>query len=324
MKELPMTSQFRRLPLPDLFSQSRGHARRSDTEWESVMVQITLAFVIILGYLLSQGMADSRQLADEVATQKMQNTQLSQIISAFAQTDAGREREQRIAVQRENRFLNLLNRWLRVKDDQRFHTLAQMFSDATLVQLSDDLHSLPVDATFQELNAEVARLFPYEKGAVASAELDALLTQVLSAEGGSLQPNPDLERMRKENPQAFRFLDASGAFTAEEIDALRKHITGDMSDERAKFVRIQLALIEKIFSTRLQKLADLPLDDQLPPELELEGQNLGRRMLERILSDLRADVQLLEEAEEQLRESDSAATNAEETNSEATNAEDTL
>jgi len=306
-----MSSNLRRIPLPDLFAHGQRHARRSDTEWESVMVQIMLAFVIILGYLLSQGIADSKKLASEVATQKKQNTQLTQIITAFAQTDAGQERAQRIAVQRENRFLNLLNRWLRIKDDQRFHTLAQMFNNATLVELSEELHSLPVDATFQELNAEVARIFPYGKGTVASTELESLLNQVLTAEGGSLKENEDLERMRKENPQAFRFWDAAGLFTADDIDELRKHIAGDMSDEREKFVRIQLALINKIFAERLKKLAERPLDDQPALKLELDGQDLGRRMLDKILDDLRSEVQLLQEAEEQLRAPDSAATTEE-------------
>jgi hypothetical protein len=236
-----------------------------------------------------------------VKTQKKQNEQLAQIISDFSQTDAGREYEQRIAEQRKSRWLQLLNRWLRVKVEQRFHTLAQMYNNATLVQLSEELHSLPVDATFQELNAEVKRIFPYKSGVVEPNEVTSLLNQVLTAEGGSLKVNKDLERMRKENPQAYRFLDAAGEFTDEEIDAIRIHIAGDMSDEREKFVRIQLALIDKIFAARLKKLAERPLEDQPAREMELEGQDLGLRMLDKILIDLHSEVQLLEEAEMSLR-----------------------
>ncbi len=306
-----MSSNLRRVPLPDLFAQGRNQARRSDTEWESVMVQITLAFVIILGYLLSQGMANSKELAKQVKTQKKQNAQLSQIISDFSQTDAGREREQRIAAQRESNFLRLLNRWLRVRDEQRFHTLAQMYNNATLVELSDELHSLPVDATFQELNAEVERIFPDEKGAVDSNEVKSLVNQVLTAEGVSLQGNEDLERLRKEDPQAFNLLDPAGYFTPEDIEVLRNQIVGDMGDERKKFVRIQLALIDKIFAARLKKLAERPLEDQPAREMKLDGQDLGRRMLDKILVDLRSEVQLLKEAEAELRGSESAPTNEE-------------
>lgn len=306
-----MTTRFRRLPLPDLFAHSQRAARRSDTEWESVMVQITLAFVIILGYLLSQGQVNSRELAREVASQKKHNSQLTQIISSFAQTDIGREMEQRVAAQRENRFLRLLNRWLRVKEGQRFFTLVQMFSDAALVQLSEDFHSLPADATFQDLNAEVSRIFPYEKGTVAPTELETLLTQVVAAEGGDPQAIRDLEEMRRTNPDALRFYEVQGAFAVEEIEALRKQMAGDMSDERAKFVRIQLALIDKIFAARLKKLAQLPLDAQPPVEVEMGSQDLGRRVLDRILLDLRAEVQLLEEAEEQLRNPESVPADAE-------------
>jgi hypothetical protein len=301
-----MTTGFRRLPLPDLFAHSQRHTRRSDTEWESVMVQITLAFVIILGYLLSIRERDSHELAQEVASQKKQNSQLTQIISSFAQTDIGREMEQRIAAQRENRFLRLLNRWLRVKESQRFITLVQMFSDAALVQLSPEFHSLPADATFQELNAEIARIFPFEKGTVSPTELETLLSQVVAAEGGDPNAIHDLEEMRRKNPDALRFYEVPGAFAVEEIEALRKQIVGDMSDERAKFVRIQLALIDKIFAARLKKLAELPLDAQSPMEIEMDSPDLGRRVLERILLDLRTEVQLLQEAEEQLRDPKSA------------------
>lgn len=304
-----MSSNLRRVPLPDLFAQGRRQARRSDTEWESVMVQITLAFVIILGYLLSQGMANSKELAKQVKTQKIQNAQLSQIISDFSQTEAGREREQRIAAQRESNFLRLLNRWLRVRDEQRFHTLAQMYSNATLVELSDEMHSLPVDATFQELNAEVKRIFGDEKGAVNANEVESLVNQVLTAEGVNLREDDDLERLRKEDPQAFNLRDPAGYFTQDDIAVLRNQIVGDMGDEREKFVRIQLALIDKIFAARLKKLAERPLEDQPALEMKLDGQDLGRRMLDKILDDLRSEVQLLKEAEIELRGSESAATN---------------
>ncbi len=306
-----MSSNLRRIPLPDLFAQSRGQARRSDTEWESVMVQITLAFVIILGYLLSQGMANSKELAKQVKTQKKQNAQLSQIISDFSQTEAGRERVQRIAVQRRYNFLRLLNRWLRVKDEQRFHTLAQMYNNATLVELSNELHSLPVDATFQELNAEVERIFSYEKGIVNGPEVTSLLNQVLIAEGVNLQRAEQLERMRKEDPQAYSLLDSEDV-TPDDIDRLRNQIVGDMGVEREKFVRIQLALIDKIFAARLKKLAERPLEDQPALEMKLDGQDLGRRMLDKILDDLRSEVQLLQEAEIELRGSESAETNEKE------------
>lgn len=273
------------------------------------MVQITLAFVIILGYLLSQGMANSKELAKQVKTQKIQNAQLSQIISDFSQTEAGREREQRIAAQRESNFLRLLNRWLRVRDEQRFHTLAQMYSNATLVELSDEMHSLPVDATFQELNAEVKRIFGDEKGAVNANEVESLVNQVLTAEGVNLREDDDLERLRKEDPQAFNLRDPAGYFTQDDIAVLRNQIVGDMGDEREKFVRIQLALIDKIFAARLKKLAERPLEDQPALEMKLDGQDLGRRMLDKILDDLRSEVQLLKEAEIELRGSESAATN---------------
>ena len=72
-----MTTVRKNLPFPDLFARGRGAVAHADTEWESVMVQITLAFVIILGYLVSKGISDSRDLAQRIAEQEQVNARLA-------------------------------------------------------------------------------------------------------------------------------------------------------------------------------------------------------------------------------------------------------
>ncbi len=84
-----MTTVRKNLPFPDLFARGRGAVAHADTEWESVMVQITLAFVIILGYLVSKGISDSRDLAQRIAEQEQVNARLEQVVNDFCQVGDG-------------------------------------------------------------------------------------------------------------------------------------------------------------------------------------------------------------------------------------------
>ena len=296
-----MTSSTRRLPLPDLFAHSRRKTGRGDTEWESVMVQITLAFVIILGYLVSKGITDSRELTQQIAQQKRSNSRLQQIVTTFANSELGREQKQRIAAQQEVRYFKLLNRWLRVKEERKFYKLIQIYRNAELVQLSHSLESLPVESSFQELNTEIARIFPLEVGKVSPLELKSLLNQVVEEEGFSIRKVEELEELMKISPDAAEFYDDPKAFRMSDIKMLAVQITTDLNEERTELVEIQLALIDKIFAARLEKLATMPLENEQPIESDVSGPDLGRRILEKILTDLRTEVQLLPEAEERLR-----------------------
>ena len=88
------------------------------------MVQITLAFVIILGYLVSKGISESRDLAAETALQRKQNQlRLQQIVADFsspkrdANESSGSRPNDRLQIQK------LLNRWLRIRENRLFYQL---------------------------------------------------------------------------------------------------------------------------------------------------------------------------------------------------------
>ncbi len=131
-----MTTVPKKLPFANLFSRDRDSFARADTEWESVMVQITLAFVIILGYLISKGISESQNLAAETALQRTQNQLLEKIVADFSSTDAGRERTQRIAAQRQSQRQALINRWLMIRDKRLCRQLIQQYRHAEQVLLS--------------------------------------------------------------------------------------------------------------------------------------------------------------------------------------------
>ena len=296
-----MTTSHQNRPFPDLFARGRGTVSRADTEWESVMVQITLAFVIILGYLVSKGISDSRDLAQQIDQQQKNNSRLQQIVADFSSSETGRERIQRIAAQRQLQIQKLLNRWLRIRENRRFHQLVNIYRNAELVPLSDDLQSLPVESSFNELNAEIERIFPAEKGQVSLEELQKLTNEVLTAEGFDINAVAELIALAKISSQAAALYDDPHTPTWDNVNMLKLQIAGDLNSERSELVQIQYALVEKIAAARLKKLATLPLAAEGEATVDVNTPDLGRVMLERILEELRTEMRLLPETADMIR-----------------------
>ena len=171
------------------------------------MVQITLAFVIILGYLVSKGISDSRGLAQRIAEQEQVNARLEQVVNTFAESETGRERIQRIETQRQLQIQTLLNQWLRIREERRFYRLVQLYRNAELVQLSDDPKSLPVESSFTELNQEIDRIFLFEKEKVSPVELRKLVNEVVSAAKFDLADAAKLMQLQQNSPEAAALYD---------------------------------------------------------------------------------------------------------------------
>jgi hypothetical protein len=296
-----MTTFHKKLPFSDVFPRDRQKAARAGTEWESVMVQITLAFVIILGYLISKGITESQSLAAESAMQRKQNALLEKIVADFSNTEAGRERTRRIEAQRQLQMQRLLNRWLKIRGERLFYRLLQQYRAAELIPLSPDLRSLPSESSFDDLNREIDRIFPFGKEKVSSDELQRLMDDVLTAEGFDLQAVTELFALGKISPQAAALHDDAQTPTWENLNMLKLQIAGDLNSERSELVRIQYALVEKIAAARLKRLAALPLEAEADTTLEVNTPDLGRVMLERILKELRAEMRLLPETADILR-----------------------
>jgi len=292
-----MTQVPNKLPFADLFTRGRDAAARSDIEWESVMVQITLAFVIILGYLISKGVTESQDLAAESARQRQQNQLLEKIVADFSATEAGEERAQRIAAQRETQAMRLINAWLRIRDERLFRRLVQQYRQAELVPLSDDLKSLPAASSFQELNAEIDRIFLSEKGDVSRDELDQLVADVLTAEGF----DPEAPEPEGLAPDVDKQYDNPRALTLDNLNMLKAHIIGDLTEERRELVQIQYALVERIAAARFDKLLVLPLGTEADLAIDVNQPDLGRAVREHILEELRTEVRLLPEAADIIR-----------------------
>ena len=83
--------------------------------------------------------------------------------------------------------------------------------------------------------------------------------------------------------------------------AVQSRIEGDLKGEREELIDIQGALVTKVFQARLQKLGDLPLDAEDDSDLDLDSDDLGAAMLEKIIEDLTRTMKLLPETTERIR-----------------------
>lgn len=294
-----MTEFRENVPPPNLFATDQGMVAKADAEWESIMVQITLAWVIILGYLISIGMSESRGLAEEAKSQRQQNEALKSLVTTFGSSELGQERAQRIQLQWDLQLSRLLLQWSQVREHRDFFLLVVKFADAELVTLSDDLLSLPTEPSFQKLNTEIDRIFLSGTEQVSAEEIGRLMEAVVKTAGYNIDAVTDLDAWEHLSPEDRALYDDPSMLTPENLRKLKLQVIADLDQERKDLVEIQYALVGKIAAARLDKLAALPLGTET--EIDVNTPDLARVMLERILSDLRKEVRLLPETEIRLR-----------------------
>jgi hypothetical protein len=82
---------------------------------------------------------------------------------------------------------------------------------------------------------------------------------------------------------------------------LKLQIADDLISERSELVQIQYALVERIATARLKKLAALPLEAADAATVDVNTPDLGRVILERILKELRSEMRLLPETADIIR-----------------------
>ncbi len=224
-----------------------------------------------------------------------------QVVVEFSKSEAGQERRGRIAAERELQMQRLLNKWLDIRGKRLFCRLVQQYRNAEFIQLSDDLRSLPVESSFNDLNSEIDRIFLSGTEKVSPEELQTLMNSVLTAEGFDLSAATDLLELGRMSPEAAELYDDPTTPTWKNLNMLELQIAGDLAGERKELVQIQYALVEKIADTRRKKLLTLPLETGSDATMDVNTPDLGRVILERILSELRDEVRLLPETADRIR-----------------------
>ncbi len=270
----------------------------SDTD--NVLLQITLAFTIILGYLLSEGLAmqavqstrlkerDQAIAKHKGALEKLENTSLGE----FAVSEAEKAEE----IQK----LKLLHAWDRLKPQRLLRHRLYELQNVDRIRLAADRRFVPDDRSYTELLNEAARVFHAAPAphTVNPDEVTRLLIEVWNLAGfdNSQQQQAVAEATRR----AF-----SPQFSADEDDLVEKLnfdpkvpsmknlgyvatvIRQDLEDERSQLAPLQFRLVKMIAIARLGG--------------EFEPENItGPEALRAFVTELKDVLGLLPEVQQQL------------------------
>ena len=278
------------------------------------MVQITFAFVIILGYLLSVGMHETqkqKKLVQELSRRSRDaqgggGTAEGAEFSVAGNRFRIKERRRwakaiaaRVAAEKKSQLATLLQIWRDHRQNRPLFLLVIQFRDAELIPLSNDMDCLPTTDNFQDLGAEAARVFLVEGQKVSTSEVAGLMTEVIVAAGFDPETLPSIIDLEETESDVNSLYFDRNIPTRENRQMLNLQILADLEEERQLLGDLQYDLVGKIASKRQDKLADLPLADE--EERGTEETDLGISMLEDILAGLEERMQLLPEVSDRIR-----------------------
>jgi len=272
--------------------------------WEEILVQITLAFVIILGYLITVSVTESSNLAARARLQEKRCNLMEKILGELGQTELGQARAEAVAAQEQVQLERLLRVWAERRVQRSLYRLLQQFDNAELIPLSSDLRCLPTSDSFQVLNREVGRVFLVGAQKVSTKEIQALLISILERAGFNLKTTaltPDAEIL---SATAAELYFDKNMPTRDNLKMLKLRMVADLEEERQQLCRLQYALVGKIAAARRDRLAVLPLPSNGEREVETQSDETdpGLRMLDQVLDDLKKEMQLLPEATDRIRQ----------------------
>ncbi len=291
----------------------------AEIDWERIMVQITFAFVIILGYLVSVGVdeatdlaaeaeqraAEAKRLADEMELQKQHSKRLQKVVGELKDTDVGKAIAGRVAAEKDSQLQTLLRFWETIRDHRRLYELLRHFdANAKLVPLAEDEFCMPKGDAFRDLNREIKRVFVEGNRDVNPTEIRGLTQQVLERAGFDPQAIPrEFDPFQLSPDVAALYFDKSLP-TYENFVELTRQILSDLRNERAQVVNLQYTLVGRIAAARHDWLAKQPLPQDV--DVQTNDTDLGLRMLEEVFKDLRKrEMELLPETADRIRKGSS-------------------
>lgn len=277
---------------PQRWGERRGKSDFSDTD--NVLLQITLAFAIILGYLLSDGLATQVTLAGRA---KKSEAALGKILHTPLGQGAMQQAKNEIEIQR----LKLLNAWGEVRSERPVRHRLTELSDVETIKLCEDDGRLPDDDRYRELlllatpvfpttdpreivsRPEVHRLLQKSWNQVEDFVKDGQTKAVSAAVEGAFSLLPPGES----GPAEAILFDPSIPCSANLL-SVAGAIRRDLQDERKRLALLQLQVVERV---ALARLATRQVGS---------AQSDPRRALHDLVSELSEPLGLLPEVEEQL------------------------
>lgn len=292
-------------------SQQRWGDRQAQSgfsDTDNVLMQIALSFTIILGYLLSEGLATqvslTGRLKNNERTLSQREKELGQhrkALDGLKDTPAGRLARQKAETEEELQKLKLLNAWNEVKPERVLRQRLDALSKVDVIQLSGEQNYFPSDARYQELLREAARVFPASvlPDTISREEVSKLLVQTWNRVRGFDRRGQE-QAAKQATQEAFALLPPAKPDLAEllsfdfnvpmkmNLRFVAGVIRQDLEGERKQLAPLQLRLVERIALARL---------NSQPVGI---AQTDPRQILRALVSELKEPLGLLPEVEEQL------------------------
>jgi len=294
-------------------SRAERVGRLSGVTPEEVLLQITLGFMVVLGYLLSDVIEEQAPLRarllmvdTRLAKVEQERTILREILQpkleqverqyrkwrTSPRAKLARERAQAVLAAQE---MQLLNSWMRVKADLPLFRLVAFFELGLLETIPAD--KLTDDARFVALRGEVNRLFRGEapakdqKGPL-DKEIEDLARRCAETVGLQLPQGPyDPTKLIEDaqQRQAVRIADVQpNVVSWDNYRSLVEEIRTDFAGEKDKVAGIQLDAVKKIGEHMLLK------------RTAAGRSSSAREVLREVLDEFEDKIGLLEEVRNKL------------------------
>jgi len=274
--------------------------QHGELEFDQIMVQITFAFVIILGYLVSRGVDEAKQLAAETHRYKQRTSVSETMLQELERTELGMAELGRVKAEKATQLEKLLRIWAQQRKDRRLFRLLQQFGNARLIPLADDFESLPVGDDFEVLKQESKRVFLASDKKVNSRVVLKLMKEVLAGAGFDLKKLPASVDPDLLPPHVAALYYDDGFPTLENLRILKQQVEADLGEEREMLSGLQYSLAGRICIVRREKLAELPIAED--SAAGTDRARLGAMMLDGVLKELKEQMDLLPEAEQRIRQ----------------------
>lgn len=283
--------------MPYMFRWNRNHGRRDRDEVitpEEVLLQVSLAFTIILGFLLS----DESALTIAIGRRLRRAEAVYGELLGSSKDDLVRETDRAIGLADRMR---LLNAWLKVRDVHPLFLRVQEFGGPGGLMRHMSPRDLLSNADFMDMRDAIDVFF----GGTASSDepADELADEIARcvvasvAEAGFGMPDwtdeAPLWLRRAQSRQALELLDGhgrarEGVALSENLQFLAEEIQADFVALRGRAARVQLRAVVSISTARMAR--------EITPGVSSDVE----RALAGLLDELDAHLKLLPEVRQQL------------------------
>lgn len=226
---------------------------------EEVLLQITLAFMVFLGFLVS----------DEVANKAALQYQMDGLEQGLTEVDKRNIVELGKLRFAEQKYV-LLEKWWKKKNALPLFRLTAFYNDANSPLHKSSIKELREDPSFRELHKHSNLYFSRKSKDHLKDEIDGLIEAITKKTQAELailrRTQVGLKRTGKNSTSSIATQSAElrkGGLRIENVDVLRGEIEKDFDDQRAKVRDIQDLAFGRLLQMSFERAGDTSLEQTI-------------------------------------------------------------